>query len=103
VKYTPENGEIRVTLRESRLPGERVCIAVSVRDNGVGMSGEFQKVLFDPFTQEHRSDTFEARGTGLGLAVVKRIIDAMGGSIRVKSKTDRARNLILDRLRLYRG
>ena len=86
VKYTPEGGKIWVSVRESELPGDRMHIAVSVRDNGIGMSDEFQKVLFDPFTQEHRGDQTEMKGTGLGLAIVKKIIDAMGGSISVKSR-----------------
>jgi signal transduction histidine kinase/AmiR/NasT family two-component response regulator len=87
VKFTPEGGEIRVAVCERLCPEEKVHITVSVQDNGVGMSEAFQKVLFDPFSQEHRSDNSEMRGTGLGLAIVKRIIDAMGGTIRVTSKT----------------
>jgi len=86
VKFTPEGGEIRVTVNESMLPEGKVRITASVRDNGVGMSEEFQKVLFDPFSQEHRSDSSGMRGTGLGLAIVKKIIEAMNGTISVKSK-----------------
>ena len=96
VKYTPENGEIRVTLRERELPEEKVRITVSIRDNGIGMSEEFQKVLFDPFTQERRSDTSEMRGTGLGLAIVKKIIDAMGGTICVNSKIGEGTEFIFE-------
>ena len=50
------------------------------------MSEEFQKVLFDPFTQEYRADSAEARGSGLGLAITKRLIDAMGGAVAVTSR-----------------
>ena len=86
VKYTQEGGEICVTLQETLLPGRKVHIFVSIEDNGIGMSEGFQKVLFDPFTQEHRSDNSEMRGTGLGLAIVKKVIDAMGGKISVRSQ-----------------
>ena len=86
VKYTPEGGEIHVSIHEDILPGERLRIRVSIRDNGIGMSSEFQKILFDPFTQEHRIDSPEMRGTGLGLAIVKKIVDAMDGTISVKSE-----------------
>ena len=86
VKYTPEGGKIIVTVDEKITPENKDCITVSIRDNGIGMSEDFQKVLFNPFTQEHRDDNSEMRGTGLGLAIVKKIIDAMGGTITVKSK-----------------
>ena len=86
VKYTPEGGKIQVAVKEYITPENKDRITVSVKDNGIGMSEGFQKVLFDPFTQEHRSDNSEMRGTGLGLAIVKKIIDAIGGTISVKSK-----------------
>ena len=86
VKYTPEGGKIIVTVDEKITPENKDCITVSIRDNGIGMSEDFQKVLFNPFTQEHRDDNSEMRGTGLGLAIVKKIIDAMGGTLTVKSK-----------------
>ena len=78
------------------LTERKVRITASIRDNGVGMSEEFQKVLFDPFTQEHRSDNSEIRGTGLGLAIVKKIIDAMGGTISVNSRTGEGTEFIFN-------
>ena len=96
VKYTPEGGTIRVSVGESMLTERKVRITASIRDNGVGMSEEFQKVLFDPFTQEHRSDNSEIRGTGLGLAIVKKIIDAMGGTISVNSRTGEGTEFIFN-------
>jgi signal transduction histidine kinase/ActR/RegA family two-component response regulator len=86
VKFTPEGGEIRVSVCECLIPGDKMRITGSIRDNGIGMSEEFQKVVFDPFSQEHRSGSTEMHGTGLGLAIVKKIIDAMGGTISVKSR-----------------
>jgi len=84
VKYTPEGGQIAVTLDES-IVGAKVRISATVSDNGIGMSEQFQKVLFDPFTQERHDESAESKGTGLGLAIVKKIIDAMGGTIKVDS------------------
>ena len=52
------------------------------------MSEEFQKHMFEQFTQEHEDDRTEYKGTGLGLAIVKRIVEKMGGEIRVNSKKD---------------
>jgi PAS domain S-box-containing protein len=89
VKYTPEGGTITLKIREKQLEEEKIQFTVSVTDNGIGMSSEFQKHLFEPFTQENRSDTSEMRGTGLGLAIVKRAVDAMGGTLSVQSEKGR--------------
>ena len=86
VKYTPEGGKISIDVQNELTAGHRERITAVVSDNGVGMSEEFQQKLFEPFAQEDRSDTASNRGSGLGLAVVKRLVDLMGGSIGVKSK-----------------
>ena len=77
VKYTPEGGSIRYRVAETKLSESSMTMHVDVIDNGIGMSEEFQKILFDPFTQEHRVDNSEMRGTGLGLAITKKLVDAM--------------------------
>ena len=56
-------------------------------DDGIGMSEEFQKTLFDPFTREEKSGTNKVQGTGLGMAITKSIVDLMGGTIHVESTT----------------
>jgi CheY-like chemotaxis protein len=56
-----------------------------VQDTGIGISREFQKVLFTPFSQEGRVDNATNRGSGLGLAITKRFVDLMGGTIAVNS------------------
>jgi signal transduction histidine kinase/CheY-like chemotaxis protein/ligand-binding sensor protein len=86
VKYTPAGGIVtcRVWLRQ--LPGGRLQLRMNVIDNGIGISPEFQKILFDPFTQEGRSDTSENRGSGLGLAIARRMVERMGGTIGVESQ-----------------
>jgi len=86
VKYTPEGGTVSLKIREKLLEGEKICFTFTVSDNGIGMSDEFQKHLFEPFVQENRNDNSEMRGSGLGLAIVKRIVEAMDGTISVKSE-----------------
>ena len=86
VKFTPEGGTVTMRVREKPLGQNRLSITAQVSDTGIGMSEEFRKILFDPFTQENRRDISEGRGTGLGLAIAKKIIDAMGGTITVESR-----------------
>ena len=61
-------------------------MTLKVADTGIGISQAFQKILFDPFTQENRSDTDAKRGSGLGLAIAKRMAGLMGGTIAVESE-----------------
>ena len=56
-----------------------------IEDTGIGISTEFQKRLFEPFSQERRTEAANITGTGLGLSIVKRIVDLMGGTIQVQS------------------
>ena len=86
VKFTPEGGTITLRIREQLLPGDRIRFTLTVRDNGVGMSREFQTHLFEPFVQENRDDNSEMRGSGLGLAIVKKTVEAMEGTISVESE-----------------
>jgi len=96
VKFTPEGGEIRYTANGTLLPDGRIRMRAEIRDNGVGMSEEFQRVLFDPFTQENRDDSASGRGTGLGMAIAKRLLDRMGGTIRVKSELGRGSAFLIE-------
>jgi CheY-like chemotaxis protein len=86
IKYTPEGGDIAYRARFLPIEGGRLHMRVDVSDTGIGISPEFQKTLFDPFTQEGRSDTSDSRGSGLGLAIAKRMVEVMGGTISVKSE-----------------
>ncbi|MCI2062405.1 MAG: PocR ligand-binding domain-containing protein [Eubacteriaceae bacterium] len=85
VKYTPEGGNIRYIIKSRRLPGDRVRISHVISDDGIGMSEEFQGRIFEAFTQEHRDDSSESRGSGLGMAITKKLVDLMGGDISVSS------------------
>ncbi len=86
VKYSPRGSVIRYQNISSILPDGRIRDCIEVTDQGIGMSPEFQKVLFEPFTQENRVESSELHGTGLGLAITKKLVDAMGGTIRVESQ-----------------
>ena len=96
VKYTPEGGTIRYRVIEKRLDGSRMSMHIDVIDNGIGMSEAFQKVLFDPFTQENRGDSAEMHGSGLGLSITKHLVDDMGGQISVSSQPGKGTVFHLD-------
>ena len=87
-KFTPEGGDVWLEVRN--LSGEpekgKLSFRITVRDNGVGMSEEFLPHLFEPFVQEHSQLSDKAAGTGLGLPIVKSLVEAMGGTISVKSR-----------------
>ena len=88
VKYTPEGGTVTFTSKSvSKGDGTAEC-TIRVRDTGIGMSKEFQKTMFEPFTQEYNNPGRDKAivGTGLGLSIVKKIIDLMDGTITVQSE-----------------
>lgn len=88
IKFTPENGRIQIHLSEE--PSERgdgfTRVHFSVEDNGIGMSEEFQKSVFDKFIREDSKRVQKTEGTGLGMAITKYIVDAMKGTIKLKSE-----------------
>ena len=85
VKYTPKGGHIRLEVEELPRNEHFARYRFVVQDDGIGMSEEFQKTLFDPFTREEKSGTNKVQGTGLGMAITKSIVDLMGGTIHVES------------------
>ena len=87
VKYTPNGGHIQLEVDELPRNEHYARYRFVVQDDGIGMSEEFQKTLFDPFTREEKSGTNKVQGTGLGMAITKSIVDLMGGSINVESAT----------------
>lgn len=88
VKYTKVGGTVSFELIGTRQADGMINLQLVVSDNGIGMSEEFQKTMFDPFAQEFDNPQRQktASGTGLGLAIVQRLIELMGGKISVKSK-----------------
>ena len=85
VKYTPNGGHVRLEIDELTHTEHYTKYRFVVQDNGIGMSEEFQKTLFEPFTREEKSGTNKVQGTGLGMAITKSIVDLMGGTIHVES------------------
>ena len=88
IKFTPEGGTVHLTMRQE--PSERgedyVRVHFFVEDTGIGMSEEFQKRIFEAFEREDNGRVNKTEGTGLGMAITKYIVDAMGGEISVRSK-----------------
>jgi len=87
VKYTPTGGHIRLEVDELTHTEHYAKYRFVVQDDGIGMSEDFQKTLFDPFTREEKSGINKVQGTGLGMAITRSIVDLMGGSISVESAT----------------
>ena len=87
IKYTPARGSISLRLRQ--LDGGRAGkgrYEIRVADTGMGMSPEFLKTIFDPFTRVNSSTVSGIQGTGLGMAITKNIVDMMGGDIEITSR-----------------
>lgn len=85
VKYNKDNGSITLTTRELRSDGKTAWIEFTCADTGIGMSEEYQKHLFEPFTQENSSARSSYNGTGLGMSITKALVDKMGGTIEFES------------------
>ena len=86
IKYTPEGGTVEFHIKE--IPPRKQDYAtyvLTISDNGIGMSEEFLKVLFEPFSRESNSTVSKIQGTGLGMSIVKSLVDLMGGTIDVTS------------------
>lgn len=88
VKYTPENGRINVRFYQDVSPkgDEYVRSHFIVEDNGIGMSEEFQKKIYDTFSREETEYTHRITGSGLGMAITKSIVELMGGTIDLDSE-----------------
>ena len=87
VKYNKPGGDIFVDAREIFRDNEKVSIRFTVEDTGIGMSEEFQKRMFEPFTQENEAVRGSRyTGSGLGMSIIKRLTEKMNGSIEVRSK-----------------
>ena len=85
-KYNVKNGKIFFKIDKLGVENNIVTYKYTISDTGIGMSEEFQKKLFTPFSQENEGKRSEYGGTGLGLSIVKRIVDIIGGTIKVSSK-----------------
>ena len=87
IKYTQEGGEIQFLVEEYETKSRAYArYRFLVSDNGMGMSADFKNTIFDAFTQEESSMTNKIQGTGLGMAITKNLVEAMGGTIDVESE-----------------
>ncbi|MCI8966198.1 MAG: response regulator [Lachnospiraceae bacterium] len=87
LKFTPEGGSIKVFLEQEESPvgDDHVRCHFRVKDNGIGMTKEFQEKIFDTFTREEKAQIDKIEGTGLGMAITKAIVVAMNGTIELQS------------------
>lgn len=85
VKFTPEGGTVSFRVCNYATHNSQFSADYIVKDTGIGMSEEFQKLLFEPFSQEKSSVAQKRHGVGLGLTIVQNIVDQMGGTISIKS------------------
>ena len=87
VKYTQEGGKIQFLVEECETKSSVYAkYRFLVSDNGMGMSADFKKTIFDPFTRAEDSVTNKIQGTGLGMAITRNLVEAMGGTIDVESE-----------------
>ena len=96
IKYTPAGGTVRFSVEELDPPVNGCTRRIVVSDTGIGMSPEFLARLYEPFAQEQRPEAANVVGTGLGLSIVKRIVDLMGGFIKVESEMNRGTSFTVD-------
>ena len=96
VKYTPSNGSITVDVDELECnePGYMV-VRTSIMDTGIGMSPEYLDKIFESFSRERTTTTSKISGTGLGMAIVKKYVDLLGGTIDVKSELGKGSTFIV--------
>ena len=96
IKYTPEGGTVQLKVRE--LPCSRpgyACIQAEIADNGIGMSKEYLPKLFEAFTRERNTTVAKISGTGLGMPIVKNLVEMQGGTIEVESEPGKGSRFIV--------
>ena len=94
VKFTPAGKHVWYTVADDPVGGQDPDIICTVRDEGIGMSEEYQKKIYTPFMQENRAG-FESQGTGLGLSIVKQLMDLLGGTINMHSEENKGTTFTL--------
>ena len=97
IKFTPAEGMISLRIIEKPCAKkDHANYEFRIKDNGIGMSEEFQKTIFEAFSRERTSTISGIQGTGLGMAITKNIIDMMGGTIEVNSKEGKGSEFIVN-------
>lgn len=96
VKFTPDNGHISLIVQADKQSETKMDLKFTVIDDGIGMSSEFQTIMFTAFSQEkNRTDNVQS-GTGLGLPIVKSLVELMNGTIRVDSDEGRGTTFYIE-------
>ena len=95
VKYTEKNGTISLVVEGYGNNGQTCHLRFIVSDNGQGMSSEFVEKIFEPFSRETNSMTNKIQGTGLGMSIVKKLLEQMGGNIAVTSQEGKGSNFLI--------
>lgn len=95
MKFTPENGEIQVTLKETDKSVAGLHYELRVKDNGIGMSPEFAEHIFEAFEREKSKTVSNIQGTGLGMSITKSLVDMMNGDIRVETEKGKGSEFII--------
>ena len=96
IKFTPTGGMISIRIAQKNgAPKGCVCYEFRIKDNGIGMSEEFQKHIFEEFSREENSTVSGIQGTGLGMSITKNIVDLMGGTIALTSEPGKGSEFIV--------
>ena len=96
IKYTLRNGSILMNIAEKPAEPGYAIYEFRVKDNGIGMSEEFLRQIFDPFTRVNSSTVSGIQGTGLGMSITKNIVDMMGGTIKISSVENVGTEVLLE-------
>ncbi len=97
IKFTPAGGSISLTIRQKAgAPTGYGAYELRVKDTGIGMSEEFAVHIFEPFERERTSTVSGIQGTGLGMAITKSIVDAMGGTIELVTEKEKGTEFIVN-------
>ena len=97
IKFTPTGGMVSIRIAQKNgAPKGHACYEFRVKDNGIGMSEEFQAHIFEQFTREENSTVSRIPGTGLGMSITKSIVDLMGGTISIESEPGKGSEFIVN-------
>ncbi len=95
-KFTPTGGNVSLKVSQKRVSDKSVIMHLEVKDSGIGISPEFQKRIFEPYTQEIAANGAKASGSGLGMAICKTMVELQGGSISLESEPGKGSTFSVD-------
>ncbi|MGN0406876.1 MAG: hybrid sensor histidine kinase/response regulator [Bacteroides sp.] len=95
IKFTPQGGKVTFFVKTDNIAPDECDVTIIISDNGRGMKDEFMDKIFEPFSQEKESSRTQYEGTGLGMAIVKQLLNYMGGTVDVESKEGKGSKFIV--------